>query len=289
MNLQQMRSLRAILENNSFSAAADKVGLSHSAISLQIRNLEQEFGQVLFDRSTRPATLTPVGRRTAIAAQKALKLVENVRLVGSGQQEMDLLTFGIVPTETQFLLPVILRELQDRQPRSQIKVKSGLSGHLAFLVRNMDLDFAILTAPLDAVPELQVHELVTEPLFVIANPAITAQSDVELLRSHPFIAFENMTWMGHQVSARLQSRGIAVNEIMEVDSLDAIQRMVAEGFGISIVPQRFMAPPLSERFTVVPFCDPQETRRLVLIFRTESDNEAQVDTVRQILDGLVSP
>jgi len=287
MNLQQLKSLAAVLENNSFSAAADKVSLSHSAISLQIRTLEEEFGQVLFDRSTRPATLTATGKATAVAAQKAIKMIERVRLVGSGLQHKDQISFGVVPTETQHMLPVVLRELQKRQPGIRIKVKSALSGTLAMQVLNLDLDFAILTAPITALPELQVQELVIEPLYVIAPKHIPAQSDESLLRNHPFIAFENMTWMGHQVSARLQSRGIRVKEIMEVDSLDAIEKMVREGFGVSIVPQRFLAPPLEQHLNVVPFCDPQETRRLVLIHRAGEEADLPIANIRQIIDAQI--
>lgn len=289
MNLQQLKSLVAILENNSFSAAADKVSLSHSAISLQIRSLEEEFGQKLFDRSTRPATLTATGKATALAAQKALKMVETVRLVGAGLQHRDQISFGVVPTETQHLLPVVLRELQQRQPGLRIKVKSALSGKLALQVLNLDLDFAILTAPITALPELQVQELVIEPLYVIAPKHIEATSDEDLLRNHPFIAFENMTWMGHQVSARLQSRGIRVNEIMEVDSLDAIEKMVREGFGVSIVPQRFLAPPLEVHLNVVPFCTPQETRRLVLIHRAGEEADLPIANIRKIIDSQIIP
>lgn len=286
MNLQQLRSLVAIYENNSFSAASDKVGLSHSAISLQIRNLEEEFDQLLFDRATRPAKLTLVGKRTAIAAQRAVKLLDDVRLIGTGQQEMDLLSFGVVPTASHYLLPALLRQLQLLQPEIQLKVRSGLSASLALKVLKMDLDFAILTAPNSPLPELEMHELVTEPLFVISNKSVTGETDEELLRTQPFIAFENMTWMGHQVSARLQSRGILVNEIMEVDSLDAIERMVFEGFGISIVPQRFLATPMSERLNLIPFCNPQETRRLVLIHREGEREDLPVATIRKIIAGL---
>lgn len=285
MNLQQLKSLVAILENNSFSAAADKVSLSHSAISLQIRALEEEFGQQLFDRSTRPATLTATGKATALAAQKALKMVKTVQLVGAGLQHRDQISFGMVPTETNHLLPVVLRELQKRQPGIRIKVKSGLSGNLALQVLNLDLDFAILTAPITALPDLQVQELVIEPLVVIAPKQVKAESDGELLRNNPYIAFENMTWMGHQVSARLQSRGIRVNEIMEVDSLDAIEKMVREGFGVSIVPQRFLAPPLEETLNVVPFCNPQETRRLVLIHRAGEEADLPIANIRQIIEA----
>ncbi len=285
MNLQQLKSLVAIYENNSFSAAADKVSLSHSAISLQIRTLEEEFGQKLFDRSTRPATLTPTGKATALAAQKALKMVNTVKLVGEGQQHRDLISFGIVPTEAQHLLPVVLRELQTRQPGIRIKVKSGLSGNLALQVLNLDLDFAILTAPITALPELQVQELVIEPLYVIAPKHVKATSDSALLSNNPFIAFEAMTWMGHQVSARLQSRGIRVNEIMELDSLNAIEKMVREGFGVSIVPQRFLAPPLAQHLNITPFCTPQEIRRLVLIHRAGEAAELPIANIRQIIEA----
>ncbi|MEE9427495.1 MAG: LysR family transcriptional regulator [Paracoccaceae bacterium] len=285
MNLQQLKSLVAIMENNSFSAAANMVSLSHSAISLQISTLEEEFGQQLFDRSTRPATLTTSGRATALAAQKALKMIETVRLVGSGQERRNQITFGMVPTESQHLLPVILRELQNRQSGIRIKVKSGLSGNLAMHVLNHDLDFAILTAPISAVPELQVHELVIEPLFVIAPKSVKPTTDIEILLNHPFIAFENMTWMGHQVSARLQSRGIRVKEIMEFDSLDVIEKMVTEGFGVSIIPQRFLAPPLEQSLTLVPFCDPQENRRLVLVHRAGEADDLYPATIRKIMDA----
>jgi DNA-binding transcriptional LysR family regulator len=285
MNLQQLKTLVAIYENNSFSAAAGKVSLSHSAISLQIRLLEDEFGQQLFDRSTRPATLTATGKATAIAAQKALKLVNNVKLIGEGQQHHDLISFGVVPTEAQHLLPVVLRELQQRQPNSRIRVKSGLSGNLALKVLNLDLDFAILTAPITALPELHVQELVIEPLYVIAPKHVPLDTDKALLSNYPFIAFEAMTWMGHQVSARLQSRGIRVNEILELDNLEAIEKMVREGFGVSIVPQRFLAPPLADKLNIVPFCDPQESRRLVLIHRAGEGADLPIANIRQIISA----
>ena len=285
MNLQQLRSLVAIYELKSFSAAAARVSLSHSAVSLQIRTLEEEFGQPLFDRSTRPASLTPAGKATARAAQKSLKMINTVRLIGEGQQHRELISFGVVPTEAQHLLPVVLRDLQQHQPGIRIKVKSGLSGTLALQVLNLDLDFAILTAPISPLPELQVQELVIEPLFVIAPKHLQAESDAALLANNPFIAFEAMTWMGHQVSARLQSRGIRVNEIMEVDSLDAIEKMVREGFGVSIVPQRFLAPPLERHLNIVPFCSPQETRRLVLIHRTGEENNLPIANIRKIIEA----
>ena len=65
LNLLQLKSLAAILAYQSFSAAANKVGLSHSAISLDIKSLEIELGQPIFDRSTRPATFLTSGQKAA--------------------------------------------------------------------------------------------------------------------------------------------------------------------------------------------------------------------------------
>ena len=130
-----------------------------------------------------------------------------------------------------------------------------------------------------------MQELVIEPLYVIAPKHLPPASDFSLLTTQPFIAFEAMTWMGHQVSARLQSRGIRVNEIMEVDSLDAIEKMVSEGFGVSIVPQRFLAPPLAQHLTIVPFCAPQEIRRLVLVHRAGEESDLPITNIRQIIEA----
>lgn len=286
MNLQQLKALTAILECKSFSAAANKIGLSHSAISLQIKSLEEEMGQALFDRQTRPPIFTPSGRRAAELAQQALAMIENVKLLGSGKMEMDTLSFGVVPTTLRDVLPRILDQVQRHHPKLQLKVKSGLSGELTAQVLNRELDAAIVTSPVSQVPNLTVHELVSEPIFVIGPRNMNALDDEDLLRQRPFIAFSKKTWLGQQISSRLQARGIFVEEIMEVDSLDAIERMVADGFGVSIVPERFLANKLSENLVKVPFCTPQEHRRLSLIHLDSVEREKQINLLLSVTKML---
>lgn len=288
MNLQQLRALTAILECKSFSAAANRIGLSHSAISLQIKSLEDEMGRPLFDRQTRPPLLTPSGRRAAEVAQQALAMIENVKLLGSGKMEMDTLSIGVVPTTLQDVLPRILDQVQKRHPKLQMKVKSGLSGELTSQVLNRELDAAIVTSPMSTIPQLTVHELVSEPIFVIGPCNANASTDTELLQERPFIAFSRKTWLGQQISSRLQARGIFIDEIMEVDSLDAIERMVEDGFGVSIVPERFLSAKLSDKLTQVPFCNPQEYRRLSLIHLESMEREKQIDLLLQIAGTLGS-
>ena len=109
------------------------------------------------------------------------------------------------------------------------------------------------------------------------------KSDAELLQSKPFIAFSKKTWLGQQISVRLQSRGIHVEQVIEIDSIDVIENLVTQGFGISIIPQRHLAPPLSYKMARIPFCDPIETRMLVMIQPSRGRNREIATTLQHIL------
>jgi len=287
MNLRQLHTLNAILEEGSFSSAGDRIGLSHSAVSVQMQQLETELGVQIFNRATRPPALTAMGRDIAMLARDVEAKIDDIRATAKGRAISGSISIGFVSTTLQTLLPRTLNTLRNRYPDLQVGVKSGLSGDLSKAVLDHELDFAILSSPLSEIPDLEISEIAAEPLFLIGpensgngTPALT---DAELLRSKPFISFNKRTWLGRQIAARLQSRGIHVEEIMEVDSLDAIERLVQEGFGVSIVPQRLMVAQLSEQLIRIPFCDPVESRKLVLIRHVTSRQVELYDAVRDIL------
>ncbi len=284
MNLRQLHTLTAILKSGSFTAAGHHVNLSHSAVSIQMKQLEEELDAVIFDRDTRPPSLTALGEKLAFLSQDILKGVENLRVTASGQSLVGSISVGIVPTASDTLLPLIFEGLRSTFPGLQVIVKSDTSVELASLVTRHELDFAILTSPVFEVPELAITEIAAEPLFVV-GPADQAfvKTDTELLQSKPFIAFSKKTWLGQQISARLQSRGILVHQIIEIDSIDVIENLVIRGFGISIIPQRHLAPPISEKMARMPFCDPIATRMLVMIQPSQGRNREIATILQQIL------
>lgn len=285
MNLQQLRALKAIFDGGSFTAAASIVGLSHSAISLQIKNLEDDLQISLFDRSSRPPTFTRAGLKAAKLARETLQLVDNIKDIKNNVGELGSISIGVVPTTLQDITPLILRQMQKNHPKLQMKLRSGLSGELTAQILNRELDIAIVTAPTSAIPELGVTELVIEPLFIIANKS-TIGTESQLLREHPFISFSRKTWLGQQISARLQSRGYFVNEVMEIDSIDAIERMVVDGFGVSIVPKGFLSAPFPESIYSIQFCNPQETRRLVFIHRKNNESDLPLQIIQDIIKAV---
>jgi len=265
MNLRQLRSLATILDRGSFVAAGERIGLSQAAISVQMRQLETTLGVDLFDRSSRPVALTAEGVRIARLAGEVLDKIENIRLEASGAKITGSVSIGFIPTCVHNLLPRVLEALRQQFPELQVSVKSGLSGELAAAVIRRELDYALLTAPVGEIPELDITAIASEPYYVIAPAKSRAESDAELLRSMPYIAFNKSTWVGQHIAARLQQRGIHLTESIEIDSLEAIENLVADGFGVSIVPRRLHAILDSEKLVQVPFGNPIDTRQLALI------------------------
>ncbi len=290
MNLRQLRTLATFLDKGSFSAVGDRVGLSHSAVSVQVRQLETELGVLLFDRSVKPPLFTPVGAQIATLSRDVLARVATIRRVAAGEHTPASISIGVVPTALQHLLPAFLDCLRQCYPTLQLKVRSGFSGELAASVSNGMMDVAILTLPVEQIEGLEVTDIASEPLYVIApRNADVAGTDADLVRSLPFIAFNKKSWLGQQIDARLQVRGIHVNDIMEVDSLDAIEKLVEAAFGVSIVPQRVLAQPLSDRLRCIPFCTPIEVRKLVLVQNATSAGQVFGRSIQAMVRALAGP
>ena len=289
MNLRQLRSLSAVTKLGSFAAAGNQIGLSHAAISIQMQQLEDSLGVELFDRSHRPAALTTDGTRIAAIADEVLNKVENIRQVASGAEISSSVTIGFIPTCVQNLLPRVLTALRNEFPGLQVKVKSGLSGELSAAVVRRELDYALLTTPSVEIPDLNIFEIASEPLSVIGPVSqIIAKTDVDLVRSMPYIAFNRRTWVGQHIAARLQQRNIHISESIEIDSLEAIENLVAAGFGVSIVPQRLHTHFDNDKLVQIPFGNPVETRQLALIQHANSQKTRVDIAIRRIFQNLPS-
>lgn len=286
MNLRQLRTLQAVLERGSFAAAGDRIGLSHAAVSVQMNQLENSLGAELFDRSRRPVALTADGVRVAQLAAEVLDKLEQLRLEAGGAKTSGSISIGIIPTCVHHLLPRVLRAMRAGFPDLQVNVVSALSGELAASVIGRELDYALVTTPMVEIPELDITPIASEPFHVIGPSGSAAGSDTELLRSLPYIAFNKRTWVGQHIAARLQQRGIHIRPSIEIDSLEAIENLVAGGFGVSIVPQRLHAPIRADKLASIPFGDPVDTRQLTLI-RLLGKPRSRLDTaVKTIFQDL---
>lgn len=288
MNLRQLRTLTTILDKGSFAAAGDRIGLSHAAISVQMNQLESTLEANLFDRSSRPVTLTAKGVRIAQLASEVLDKVEDIRLEASGAKTSGSVSIGFIPTCVHHLLPRVLDALRRDFPELQVNVKSGLSSELASAVVSHDLDYALVTTPVVEIPELDITPIVSEPFYVIGPAGIDVVTDASLLRSRPYIAFNKRTWVGQHIAAKLQQRGIHITPSIEIDSLEAIENLVADGFGVSVVPLRLHANPEQGNLVKIPFGNPVDTRQLTLIRHFSKPLSGIDSAIKTIFQNLPS-
>ncbi|MEJ5021529.1 LysR substrate-binding domain-containing protein [Ochrobactrum vermis] len=289
MNIRQLRTVVTFLKQQSFASTGDQIGLSPSAVSIQMLRLEQELGINLFNRTTRPPTLTVEGFAIAEIAQEILELEERIRRIAKGMDIAKSITIGFVPTTLTRILPRVISRLRDVFPDLQINIKSGLSGELATAVLRREIDFALITSPSTEMPELNVTEIAREPLFIVGPQSLKhVTSAVELVTALPFIAFNKRAWLGQKIAADLQIQAIYPTDGMEIDSLDTIEQLVSQGFGVSVIPQRLLSPPLAEHLKCLPFGQPPESRILSLIEHVGHRATELEATVRRVFQSLVN-
>ena len=283
MQTAHLRTILAIHSAGSFTAAASVVHLSHSAISIQMKQLEQQLGVPLFIKGRRPATLTPLGEEIVEKARDIIERLDSLKSLAVADDMGGKVNLGFIPTTLQTLLPVVLERLRRNFPKLQVSVRSGLSGSLAKAVEEHELDFAFLSAPVSARPMVRLHEIGAEPLFLITAKSNKSRAkEADILRQNPYIAFSRRTWLGEQIASHLTQRGLMIEPVIELDSIDAIEHLVIRGFGVSIVPQRLLAAPLQDTLRCLPLTAPAPVRRIMLATPPHCRRQSVLQCLREI-------
>jgi len=270
MSLRHLRTLIAVFEHGSFAAAAEAVSLTQSAVSQQMKALEDELGVELFDRRTRPPQPNAHGKALIQRVRQLVYLYDGLCEAPGARAELEgLLEVGAVPTTLTGIVPRALAALRGSQPSLQVRLVSGLSADLLAQVDRGDLDAALVTEPKPVPAGMRWRAVLDEPLMVIAPAGSDGDDYLQLLTSLPFIRFNRSAWVGHTIQTALQDMGIVVNEVMELDSLEAIRQMVRHGLGVSVVPVSSAEADAAEGLRAVPFGSPPRVRTLGLIERQQ--------------------
>lgn len=276
MSIQNLRTLLAIAERGSFAAAAREVHLTESAVSMQVKALEDELGLVLFDRSKRPPVLTEAGRALLPEARELVRGYERLSRRTDDMQPVEgHLRLGAVPSVLTGLLPGALAALQRKHPGLHVEIAMALSAELVGRVARKRLDAAIVSE-LSKVPAGCVWSpFVREPLVLIAPPDAPDRPAGELIARYPFIRYTRQAWVGRLIHATMKRRRLKVAEAMTLDTLEAVTAMVSQGLGVSIVPDRGQS--VGFAFPVRTIALPGRTvHRVVGLLRPESHAKASL-------------
>jgi len=236
MEIRQLRTLVSILDFGGFAAAGEALGLTQSAVSLQIKALEKEFGEDLFDRSKRPPRPTPRAITLARKSREILRMCSDLSS-GSEEQVSGSLQLGAVPSVQHMLLPKALTKLRETNPDLFISIHTGLSEELTRSVYRGILDAAVVSEPRKLPMGMSWYPFASESLVVISHRKAKGNTVKEILESNPYVQFKRSSLAGELIESELKQLGINTKTVAETDNLDSIWQMVSCGMGVSIMPQ----------------------------------------------------
>lgn len=170
---------------------------------------------------------------------------------------------GVVPTAATGILPEVLASLRYNHPALSIQVRSGLSPDLLAKVRGKRLDAAIVTAPTLSEDDVAFGDLRTDELKLFIHRDLMEADAATTLARHPLIRFTPAMGIGRIIDEALRERSIAVDTFVEIDTVEAMMRMVRLGLGSAIIPASAIAAGHDETVMVMPL-DPPLVRRLSL-------------------------
>lgn len=296
MTIRMLRTLIAVADHGTFSAAADAVFVTHAAVSQQMRALEEQWQVAVFDRSPRTPELTPIGRALLAKAREVVRAYDDIvpSVLGDDGLKGDF-KLGAVPTSLTGLVPFATAMLRAKCPDLHVGLVPGLSIPLIHQVERNVLDAALISRP-DLLPrDLVWQPVAAEEMVLICSDKVQGDDPVEILGKHPFIRFSRDAVVGSIIEKWLQSNNIAVSDSMELAGLEAIYSMVLADLGVSIIPQPCVAianPPILRRIPLA--LDGGLARHLGLIQRKDSTKsrvirEIAIAMERAVRVGAFSP
>ncbi|MDQ6651393.1 MAG: LysR family transcriptional regulator [Acidobacteriota bacterium] len=247
MEIRQLRAFTAIAELGTFTAGALRVHVTQAAISMQIRQLENELGAKLFVRAPRRVMLTEAGEQLLHRARQILRdhdaaVDEIAELAGAERGRLRIGSASAMVTTD--VLPKLLKEVRRQHARAEITVASGTSEALVQQILAGELDVAFVSLPVEA-RGINTERLIQDQLVAIASPRhpLAKQRTISAytLAGEKLILGERGGNTRRLIDQFFEQAGITLQVSMELSRQASIRRMVEEDMGVGIVPLQSVA------------------------------------------------
>lgn len=236
--IKELKTLVAVAREGTFAAAGNKIGLTQAAVSAQIQRLEAELGFEIFDRKGRSASLNRMGHQILLQAQELLRLYDSLGSTTVGLPASVLVNIGAIASVQRSFLPDALAKFHQQCPQCRTRVIPGLSMELVNMVDAGEIDMAaIIRPPFSLQSDLRWTTLALEPYRLIIPRDMPGEDWSGLLSHQPFIRYDRSSFGGRQVDRFLRHMHFTLREVCELDELEAIIKLVANGVGVALVPQ----------------------------------------------------
>lgn len=243
MELRNIKTFLKVADMQSFSHAADFLGYSQSAVTMQIQQLEEELGVKLFDRIGKNIRLTDDGRTFAGHAVKVVKSANDAANSVKEREEITgTLRIGVAESLAMNVLPAALSEFQKRCPGVEVIIKTAAADakdlHSMLTANQVDMVFFLDRLVYNS-EWVKVFEI-PEPTYFVApssHPLASERSvSLDAILSEPMMLTEKSISYRYELEQTLARRGYELHPVLEAGNTDLIVKMLLNSGGISFVP-----------------------------------------------------
>jgi DNA-binding transcriptional LysR family regulator len=240
IQLVQVEGFLEVARRGSVSRAAEALFITQPTLTARLQGLERELGTPLFLRTPHGMRLTDAGRAWIPFAERALRALvdgrdalEQVMSATAGH-----LMIAAAPAISTYVLPELLERFVAAHPRVEVSVRTGHSENVVELVLHDEVQIGLGRAIHH--PDLELRPFHTEDLVLVCAPdhPFTRRSSVamaEVAGQKP-IMFDRTSSYYEITQATFLSRGVSLRGLMELDSIEAVKKMVERGLGIALLP-----------------------------------------------------
>ena len=241
MDLRQLEMFQAIVEAGSFTRAGEKLYVSQSAVSRQIKLLEEELGDQIFKRIHRRVHLTPTGE---VLLHYSRKIFNDIRLMVSEISDLSHLRRGSLciaggMSVCTYLFPHLLKEYQRHHANIELTIATGTNEEILKLLRANEVDLALLSLPFHD-DDLQIRPVLTEEMVLVMDRSHPLANKKEVLFQdlcpYPFIHFERGSNTRKLIDQIFSDEGVHFPSVMELQNVEIMKPLVEIGLGISLIP-----------------------------------------------------
>lgn len=241
MEFRQLHTFVTIAQEESFSRAAELLGYSQSAVTVQIRRLEGELKVRLFDRMGKQTILTAQGRRFLQYANDILRDLEQAKMAVSTEEEPhEPLHVGTLESLCFSKLPPILKYFRDHYPKVPVKITTGSPKELIGMMERNQLDLIYFLDRSRYSSNWNKELEVREPIVFVASPesrlAGTRGLTVEELLEEPFFLTEKNENYRRELDQFLESKNKGLTPVLEISNTEFIIQSLRRNRGISYLP-----------------------------------------------------
>lgn len=252
MEIRQLKAFLAIAEAKTFTAGARRVNVTQAAISMQIRQLEEEVGLQLFTRTPRRVIMTEAGEYLLNRARKILRehdtaLAEIAEVAGA---EHGRLRIGSASAEfASQQLPKILQNLRTKYPHGDLSVSAGTSQTLVDKIMHGEIDIAFVSLPVDN-SSITTDLLFSDEIVAIAHPSHPNANEkfisAAALAGEKLILGERGGNTRRMIDDFFNAANVRPNVVMELSRQEAINQMVENNLGVGTAGAKTIADEIRE-------------------------------------------